>query len=113
MDDVPELTLVDPLSIADEVTDAPHITLVDTHAERDRSADLGTTESNRSISSGLTTYDVYTPGTVSTFLPLFERTVKNRRPDIFLTTQHPCNKAPFLDVLYAPMIWPTIQPLPS
>jgi hypothetical protein len=44
----------------------------------------------------LTTYDVYTPGTVSTFLPLLERTVENRRPDIFSVTQLPCNKAPFL-----------------
>jgi hypothetical protein len=52
MDDVPGLTLADPLSIADEVTGSPHITLVDTHAECDRSADLGTTESNMPISSG-------------------------------------------------------------
>jgi hypothetical protein len=43
MDDVPGLTLADPLGIANEVTGAPHITLVNTHAERDRSADLGTT----------------------------------------------------------------------
>jgi len=52
MDDVPGLTLTDPLSIANEVTGSPHITLVDTHPERDRSADLGITESNTPISSG-------------------------------------------------------------
>ena len=52
MDDVPGLTLADPLSIANEVPGAPHITLVDTHAERDSGADLGTTESTTPIRSG-------------------------------------------------------------
>jgi hypothetical protein len=51
VDDVPGFTLMDPLYIVNEVIGAPHITFVNTHAERDRSANLGTTESNASAST--------------------------------------------------------------
>jgi len=54
MDNVPRPTLADWLSTANVGTcDVPHVTLVNAHAERDGSTDLGTTESNASLSIGL------------------------------------------------------------
>jgi hypothetical protein len=53
MDDVPRPTLADRLRTANVSTcGVPHITLVNTHAERDGSTNLGTTESNASLSIG-------------------------------------------------------------
>ena len=53
MDDVPGPTLADRLRTANASTcGVPHITLVNTHAERDGSTNLGTTKSNASLGIG-------------------------------------------------------------
>ena len=55
MDNVPRHTLAGRLSTCTTnvgTCDVPHITLVNTHAERDGSTDLGNTESNASLSMG-------------------------------------------------------------
>jgi len=53
VDNVPRPTLADLRSTANVGTyGVPHITLVNTHAERDGSTDLGTVESNVSLSIG-------------------------------------------------------------
>jgi len=85
MDNVPSPTLADRLSTANVgICGVPHITLVNAHAERDGSTDLGHGVKRivKHRVKILRTYNVHALGTVSTFLPLLERQVKNRRPVI-------------------------------